>query len=640
MTSVCLNMIVRNEAAVIGETLASVAPLISDYVIVDTGSDDDTPEVIRRFFAARGIDGQVVHRPWRDFGHNRSEALQLGRELSRSDYLFVMDADDLLVGTPDLRALTHDGYQMQVGASFRFWRTQLFRRTAPWRYVGVLHEYPRCEQPDVSMGEIEGDYFIDDRRSGHRSSDPRKYWKDAEVLERGLRDEPDNERYVFYLAQSYFDAGAPEQALHWYRRRIAMGRWQEEVFYSRLRAAICLERLGRPWQEARAAYLECFEHHPSRAEPLVRVATREREMGDYAAAYEVAQRAAAVREPERGALFVQRDVYDYRARDEQAIAAYYIGRYAEAFQLNAELLRTAPLPDGERRRIEANRDFSVPHLEHACLQRDANQVERIAARRKSDAEVTLTVTTCKRLPLFVRTIHSFLNACTDLERIGRWLCVDDNSSPDDRREMERLFPFFEFIWKTPDQRGHGRSMNLLLDALRSPFWLHLEDDWQFFEPLPHVGWGIEILAGDAGLGQVVFNRHYAVELEHRQLVGGVVRRTGSGRRYVEHLHFAPGTPEHDEFWRQHPTGRANVHWPHYSLQPSIQRTAAVRSVGRYSEAPGFELEFAHRYAQRGLRTAFFDTVCCRHIGGEQEGPNAYALNQMTQWQAAERPPAS
>lgn len=110
MTSLCLNMIVRNEAAVIGETLASVAHLVHDYVIVDTGSDDDTAGVIRRFFAEHGIDGQVVSRPWRDFGHNRSAALQLGRELSRSDYLFVMDANDLLVGTPDLRGLTHDGY--------------------------------------------------------------------------------------------------------------------------------------------------------------------------------------------------------------------------------------------------------------------------------------------------------------------------------------------------------------------------------------------------------------------------------------------------------------------------------------------------------------------------------------------------
>src|SRR5690606_38643506 len=108
-----------------------------------------------------------------------------------------------------------------------------------------------------------------------------------------------------------------------------------------------------------------------------------------------------------------------------------------------------------------------------------------------------------------------------------------------------------------------------------------------------------------------------------------------GRRYVEHRYLPPGTPEHEEFWRQHPGGRSNVHWPHYSLQPSLLRTHAVRAVGRFSEAPGFEREFAHRYTRRGWRTAFFDTICSRHIGGREAGPNAYARNRTAQWKMAD-----
>lgn len=639
MSSLCLNMIVRNEAEVIGETLASVVPLVSDYVIVDTGSVDATGEVIDAFFRSYGIPGQVIRRPWRDFGHNRSEALELAREHSRSEYAFVIDADDRLVGAPDVRHLTQHGYALQIGASCRFWRTQLFRRDVPWRYVGVLHEYPACDVADAAVGYVEGDYFVDDRRAGDRSRDPRKYWKDAEVLEQALRDEPDNERYVFYLAQSYYDAGAPERALHWYRRRIAMGRWEEEVFYSQWRAAACLELLGQ-WDAARAAYLECFERYPTRAEPLARVAQREREAGDFAAAYALAERAARIPTPGRGALFVQREVYDYRSHDEQAISGFYLGHYEESFRLNSEILRAAPLSDVERCRIEANRDFSVPHLEEHLAVRNTALIDHLTRRGRGEGEVTLAITTCKRLPLFVRTMHSFLNACTDVERIARWICVDDNSSAADRREMERLFPFFEFIWKGPEERGHGRSMNRILDAVRTPFWLHLEDDWQFFEPLPYLAAALEILDADPGLGQVLLNRHYALGVEHRRLAGGMVRQAPSGRRYVEHVYLAPGTPAHDDFWRQHPDERSNVHWPHYSLQPSLQRTDAVRSVGRYAEAPSFELDFAHRYTALGLRSAFLDTICCRHIGGAGSAaavPNAYELNGTTQWNPA--PPA-
>lgn len=56
----CLNMIVRNEAANIERCLASVAPVIGAWVIGDTGSTDTTPELIQRFFAARGIPRRVA----------------------------------------------------------------------------------------------------------------------------------------------------------------------------------------------------------------------------------------------------------------------------------------------------------------------------------------------------------------------------------------------------------------------------------------------------------------------------------------------------------------------------------------------------------------------------------------------------
>lgn len=86
----CLNMIVRDKAAVIERCLASVRPHIDAWVIVDTGSVDDTPERILR--ALQGVPGELHHRPWRDFAHNRNEALELAR--SHGDWLLFIDADN------------------------------------------------------------------------------------------------------------------------------------------------------------------------------------------------------------------------------------------------------------------------------------------------------------------------------------------------------------------------------------------------------------------------------------------------------------------------------------------------------------------------------------------------------------------
>src|SRR5512144_1850487 len=70
--TVCLNMIVRDEAAVIGRCLQSVRPWIDSWCVVDTGSRDETPAIVRSALA--GLPGELIERPWIDQEHNRNEA--------------------------------------------------------------------------------------------------------------------------------------------------------------------------------------------------------------------------------------------------------------------------------------------------------------------------------------------------------------------------------------------------------------------------------------------------------------------------------------------------------------------------------------------------------------------------------------
>src|ERR1700756_4946921 len=122
--AICLNMIVRNEAHIVGEVLDAVAPYITSWVIVDTGSDDGTQDVIRDHMAGLDIPGELHERPWQNFGHNRSEALTLAR--GHGDYIWVMDAADTVVGTPEFSQLSADAYYMRISgdAHWTFWRQQ------------------------------------------------------------------------------------------------------------------------------------------------------------------------------------------------------------------------------------------------------------------------------------------------------------------------------------------------------------------------------------------------------------------------------------------------------------------------------------------------------------------------------------
>ena len=352
--SICLSMIVRDEVDVVGATLDCVAPHIDHWVIVDTGSTDATRDLIRSRFDALGIPGEMHERPWRDFGTNRTEALALCR--GKAEYAWVIDADDLVVGSLDLSELTADSYLLRYGSDFRYWRTQIFRTELDWRYVGRVHEYATCGGP-FTESRLEGDYHVVSRRLGARNRDPDKYERDRRVLLAALADDPDNPRTVFYLAQSCFDAGHPREALGWYSRRAEMGGFAEEVFYSLLRRAQCLAALGEPLEQVVEGYLDCWRARPWRAEPLYEIARLERVDGDPERAYDFARRARAIPFPDEEILFVDRAAYLWRGTDELADCAYRTGRLAESRELWNGLLESGELPESERLRVRRNVEF-------------------------------------------------------------------------------------------------------------------------------------------------------------------------------------------------------------------------------------------------------------------------------------------
>ena len=357
--AICLNMIVRNEAHIVREVLDAVSPNIATWVIVDTGSSDGTQDVIRDHMAGLGIPGELHERPWRDFGHNRSEALTLAQ--GHGDYIWVVDADDLVVGTPDFDGLSADVYILRYGTGFSYWRRQLFRDGMPWRYVGVVHEYPACDDPCVE-DRLAGDYYIDSRRLGGRNLDPKKYERDRDLLLAEIDRHPDDVRSVFYLAQSYFDLGDYGGARYWYAHRAKMGGFAEEVYYSLYRVAESMSHLGAPWPEVQDAYLRAWEFRPTRAEPLHAIAHHYRTEQRHLLGYVFAERAAQIPLPEEDVLFVNADVYTWRALDEQAVCASWIGKIGEAFALFQRLLTEGRLPQDHRSRIAANRDFCAKDL--------------------------------------------------------------------------------------------------------------------------------------------------------------------------------------------------------------------------------------------------------------------------------------
>jgi len=645
--TICLNMIVKNESHIIQETLDNISKYIDYWVICDTGSTDGTQDLIKEYFRKRGIPGDLVQHQWKNFGHNRSLALKECK--GKADYIFVIDADDLIVGDLQLpNNMNADVYKLVYGKGFTYHREQIFGNHLDWRYVGVLHEYPECtNKKNTNSKLIEGDYYVDSRRLGARNKDPKKYLKDAEILVQGIEDvlkEGNKDlagRYAFYAGQSYKDYGDRENSNKYYRMRIKMGGWFEETYYAYYQVAKNLQELGRPEEEVERAYLDAYNFLKVRAEPLYELALMYRLKHNFEKSYHYACMALKIEFPKDLGLFISKDVYDWKNKDECSISAYYLKKYQASFEMCQQLLQEGYLPEDQRARVETNRDYCVPFIKGDLIKYNADLVKKITnnvAKKKRNL-VTYTVTTCKRFDLFQKTINSFINCCTDVLQIDKWLCVDDNSSAEDRKQMESLYPFFQFVWKTPEQKGHPESMNLIIDMVKSPFVLHMEDDWQFFEKKEYIKPALEILQEDKTLGQVCFNRNYAEVLKDRESPGGLLRWTKENRiRYLIHEHYEPESAEYNDFQVRHGGKPSSCYWPHYSLRPSVLNADVFKDVGRYNtNTSHFEMEYSHRYYALGYKTAFYDAVSCLHIGrltserDDKTKKNAYELNGESQF---------
>ncbi|MEY2571391.1 MAG: hypothetical protein QOE63_1741, partial [Acidimicrobiaceae bacterium] len=332
--TIALCMIVRNEEAIIERCLASVSGLIDSWVICDTGSTDGTREAIEHALA--DVPGELHEIEWVDFGHCRSELLEIAR--GAADYLLLIDADMTVVVRDKMPALVADAYLLRETGGLDFGVPRLVRGDRRWWYEGSTHEYLAT---DGRFAQEELDALaIDHHADGSGRWD--KLIRDVGLLKRDMASDPANPRPLFYLAQTYRDLGKRELAIDYYRRRVELGGWDEEVFYAAYQEGVL--RAEDDLDAAVPVLLEAWQRRPTRAEPLHELARAHRLRGDNSVAHLFASRGLEIGYP-ADILFVHRWIYEWGLRLERALAAAGIGRHHEARADLSALLDRADLPE-------------------------------------------------------------------------------------------------------------------------------------------------------------------------------------------------------------------------------------------------------------------------------------------------------
>jgi glycosyltransferase involved in cell wall biosynthesis len=322
-----LILMIKNESKILRRCLQAIENVVDAFCILDTGSTDNTVEIANEFLSTHT--GCVNVELWKNFGYNRTVSFQKAQEYVRDTlkwnlnetYGLLLDADMVFVpGKLKEQNLTASGYRIiQMNGSLEYYNCRLVRLDFPWKCIGVTHEYWDGQTENLTKDIC----FIDDRNDGGCKHD--KFERDCKLLEEGLEQEPQNVRYMFYLAQTYKCLGRYRDSIRMYKKRIHAGGWHEEVWYSHYMIGECWKNLGNIgkfeyWMQL--AYM----FRKQRVESIYKLAEHYRIHGDHYKAYHYVKLGRSVPFPKDDVLFIEGDVYRGKFDYEASILEYYVSQ--------------------------------------------------------------------------------------------------------------------------------------------------------------------------------------------------------------------------------------------------------------------------------------------------------------------------
>ena len=694
--TICLNMIVKNESHIIIETLRNLCSYIdfSYWVISDTGSTDNTKELIIAFFKDKGVPGELVEHEWVDFASNRTMALECA--FNKSDYLLVFDADDSIVGDFKLPMIYDcDRYTLRFGTDFSYLRPLLFTNRKKWKFRGVLHEFLENIDPVSGSKTVEGNYHLISGRSGNRNKNPNKYIDDAIVLKNGFFKELESDysmacRYAFYCAQSYKDAGSKYEndAIEWYKKCLTLTMWEQEKYHS----CLCIGNLymnQKDYNNALKYWYKTVEYDGERIDGIVYAQNHLRNDEQHLLVNALYHRFKNYSNSLENKLFLFQNLYNCHLEYNNMISSYYVNDKESGYQCFKRIIFATKKDYSYFKSaisnfkyydsfVKADTDENILELFYAydnqihILDKNANDnidtnlltlwntlFDRVRPlltkpiinsnvtslldkinRIELNTQVMITFTTCKRVDLFKQTVNSILNHWNDFNKIDYWFCVDDNSSDTDREEMNKMYPWINYYMKTVEEKGHRQSMNIIwnkLNEIKPQYWIHMEDDFLFYHKTNYIERAINAIkqlgqSQSHNMKQILFNRNYTEIVDHYK-VKGHVKISETNDDIVLHNYLSDSNFNY-----------LNCHyWPHYSFRPSLIETKVILELGNFDSLNQFfEMDYAKKWTNAGYKSGFFNRITNRHIGrltsdrNTKVVKNAYDLNNENQFSSSSK----
>lgn len=340
----CLIM-VKDEQKRINVTLESIVGYVDSLVVYDTGSTDNTMEIIETFCENKKINLHLIQGIFVDYSTSRNILLKYADENIDTSFQLLMDCNDELRGGDLLKKFASMALndkttiflicqQWKSPCSFdKYYNIRFIRSRSNIRYNGGVHEWAgevNCEQGKTNhpARKIEDSIFLFQDRTQDDDKTGKRFFRDYEILLRDHIKNPSDSRTLFYLAQTAMCLKKYDETIYYSKLRAEISGFPEEIFHSYLRIAECSDALGHDWHDVLSYYFKSYELS-GRIEPLIKISEHYIMQKSWKMAYMFLREACELEYPDNAILFVNKQYYDYQRWHLMGITGFYVNKMQE-----------------------------------------------------------------------------------------------------------------------------------------------------------------------------------------------------------------------------------------------------------------------------------------------------------------------
>ena len=313
-----LVMIVKNSGEVLRDCLRENKKWIDHWTILDTGSTDGTPEIIKD--ELKDIPGKLHFGEFVDFSQARNKSLELSSKTCL--YTIILDDSYKLVGGKELREVLKKAkascFLIKIGKYVDnylrddYYSKRIIKSDQNLKYKFRIHE-------DIVVSEhkmktiLDNKIFIDDLTfESHSERSLNRYEGDIDMLLLDHKDDPKEQRTIYYLAKTYYLLENLDKALEYYSKIKQLTRAREDFLFAAYYETACINyKQNFDINTFKTALSHIEQLFKNRAEASYKLAVIYKDEGEIEKVNDIISRIITYPKPAFIGTLIENDIYEY-----------------------------------------------------------------------------------------------------------------------------------------------------------------------------------------------------------------------------------------------------------------------------------------------------------------------------------------